>query len=606
MSVLAHHAATLVSVEPSLRERLGGRRAISWQAVVTGDLLIVVLATLLAAISPGGRNPLDAATDVFAITMASALVAALYTGLAHLTIFRHRTHSPRAVPVTIAFHLSIGVIFVAGFFLGAAILGIPALGGSPVFVIAVLVGGLVVCLPTTLALDASDRYRDARRDLVTQLAELERLRISEWSLRQSLRTLSTSIADEAVTSDVASRLDVLDLSEDTRLSTENWWRASLAHHQVNVTPDAASNAMPSNGRRSPDVFAEQVPLLIADEYPLVRWSHELPNALRAYPRSLLLVTVLTAFTTWLFLAFLVPTTAAFPLGVGAAVSVFVVYGIARKADLEKRTPPVVTLAISIFVSATACVVWTLVNEGNPAFSALACAIAVMTGVFISVGLASWATAVDSARHVQLHKLGDAIARRSKESTAVFASLTTVVTRLSEAQPLANSAAIAACATGLQRVQRDIDPVHARRIIDWTESVVSAPGILLPTNLAGRIDAVVQPWRALADITVVCPSVDIQPDAMDAIVAIVDEAVRNACRHGEAQVISVVVSVESPSDIRIEIVDDGVGLTSSADGVGFDLFTSLGAGSFQATPRSPEPGTQIVVNLDPGRLAHVPG
>ena len=596
-------AATLVDVAVSVRARLGGRRAISWQAVVVGDLLIVLLATLLAVLDPGPRPRLDVATDVFAITMASAAVAAVYTGVAHLTLFRNRARKPVPVALSVGFHLSIGVIFLVGFALGAVILGVPAVGGTLAFSIAVLIGGLLICLPSSVLLDDSDRYKAARASLIGRLAELERLRISEWSLRQALRELSARIDDPSALADLSARLDVLDLSDRTDRSMASWWQVSLAHHRrepMSAPRPAAASTVRDDGSAS---LSDEIAQRIEEEHPLIRWFREVPYALTAVPRVPITTAVLASFMTLLVLAPLVPTSLGLAIAATTAVGVFALYVAA--AGISRRRPPT---AWSLWIAATSwaavsAVAWILLSGQMHSASATSVVGIVLTcaaGVFAAVFLVGWSTAVTTARDTQISTLIELSHHRACESAAIFASLTSIVARMAETPPLSKSAAIVACATGLHRVQQETDAVHARRIIEWTESVVAAPGVVTPSNLPGRLDEVIHPWRALADISVDCPTVDLSTELVEDILAVVGEAVRNACRHGDAQAIGISIEFDSSSNVSIEISDDGVGLEGGYVGIGFERFASLGSGGFEVTPRSPGPGTRVLVTLDPSR------
>ena len=596
-------AVILVDVEVSVRARLGGRRAISWQAVVVGDLLIVLLATMLAVLDPGSRPRPDAATEVFAITMASAVVAAAYTGVAHLTVFRNRAREPVPVALSVGFHLSIGVIFLVGFALGAVILGVPAVGGTVAFSVAVLIGGLLVCLPSSLLLDDSDRYRAARASLTRRLAELERLRISEWSLRRALQELATRIEDAQVFDDLSSRLDVLGVTDHTDRSTASWWQVSLAHHRREPTLAPHTAVVAAVGSEGHPSLSDEIAQCIEEEHPPIRWSLEVPYALTTRPRVPIMTAFLSSFITLLALAPMVPSSLGLAIAATTAVGVFALYVAA--ARISRRRPPT---AWSSWIAATSwaavsAAAWIVLSEhtrGVPATSVVGIALACAAAVFVAVFLVGWSTAVTTARDTQISTLIELTRHRACESSAIFASLTSIVARMAETPPLSKSAAIVVCATGLQRVQQESDAVHIRRIIEWTESVVAAPGVFAASNLPARLDEVVHRWRALADITVDCPRVDVPTELVEDIVAVVDEAVRNACRHGDAQAIGVSIEIDPSSNVRVEISDDGVGLEGGAVGIGFERFASLGSGGFEVTPRSPGPGTRVLVTLDPSR------
>lgn len=585
----------------SLRSRLGGRRAISWQAVVLGDALIVTLATGLAAASAAGRAPIEAATSVFAITMATAVLAAAYTGLMHLTVFRNRAQKPVPISAAVGFHLSIGVLFLVGFAVGATILRVPQLGGSLLFSIAVLFGGLLVCLPTSFLLDHSDRYRAAHRQWIEELTENDRLRVSEWSMRQALRSLAGQITDQKTRDDVVEHLDVLDLSEDTRLSTSLWWQASQAHHQGGSATDAETlRGQFGVGSHQLD-FSVVISDLMNREFPTVRWAREFPTFHRCVPPSPGFAAVLVLFMTWLFLTPPLPSVSVLPISLTAAVGAYATYALNRSGVLN--VAPFLALLITSLFGVVSAIGWALAvptSTSAPAAGVPSIALLAGLGSVCALIVAMWVSGVVAARNEQLLTLRSVIDRRQGESTAVFASLTSIVARMADVPSLSGSTALAACATGLQRVQIERDPVRARRIIDWTRSVLAAPGAFTPMSLAARIHEVVHPWSALADISIKCPEDIGEPTLMDDVVAVVDEAVRNACRHGGASSISVNVIAESASAAQIEILDDGSGPGDEGACVGLERLGSRASGGCEVTARLPGPGTRVLVRLDVSR------
>lgn len=583
----------------SLRDRLGGRRAISWQAVVIGDVLIVVLATALAASRATGVSPIDAATDIFAITMAVAVIAALYTALVHATVFRDRERAPIAVPIVVGFHLSIGILFLTGFAVGAAILAIPPLGGSPLFSIAVLIGGLLVCLPTSLLLDHADRYRVARLTLTERLADLERLRISEWSLRRALRSLVSEVQGDERSDLVLERLDALELSDDTKLTTEQWWEASLTHHRADPVPGPPGQLAGTGVDVKSLLFSKSIRNQVSKEFPAIRWSHELKRATMKGPDHPWATSILATFLMWLFLSpsFASPRalSLALPMGIGIYL---IIRANAFRAGSTRFPSPVVYTALGLW-ALFAVTVWTALLASSTGLS-LSEILEPLTTTVLAVASAtlitSWVGSVMNARDSQLRKLDGLIRHRQDESAAVLSSLASVVTQMADISALAGSAAMAACASGVQRVQNESDVVHARRILDWTESVITSPRDEWSLTLQGRIDAVVEPWRALAEIQVDCQDRGIDVALYDDVVAIVDEAVRNACRHGDAQTIGINVSGQRSDRVRIEVVDDGEDLghrdDHRGDGMGFERFKS--AASFEVLDL--DPGTRVIVTL----------
>jgi len=564
-------------VEVSLRDRIGGRRLLSWQAVAIGDALIVVLATTLATSSPGGRRVIDAAVDFFAITMATAVVVACYVALAHLTIFRNRARSPVPIPLAVGFHLSIGAIFLVGFALGAAMLAIPPLGGGPFFSVAVLLGGLSVCLPASLLLDHSDRYRERRAELLNQLADQERLAISEWALRRSLRDLCASANAEASLWDVTERLDALELSDPTRFSVAQWWDISRGHH----ASDGAD-------------FDVELDRHIAAEFPIVRWSHALIRVPRTRPAFPVALDLLVVLMVWLFLTPITSSVVAVPIAVIAAIGIHVWF--ARLRWSRSVSIPMSWIATALWSGAAAIGWLTVSGQGGDVGSVARMAVLTAAAVVWAILLVSLVTAVVTVRDDQLRDVEQQIARRQSESTAIVSSMASVAAGLASIPPLSDSAAVAACATGLERLRQGVEAQHARRILDWTESIVSAPGAITPVTLQARIEEVVHPWRALADITVRCSLPDAAPKTSDDIVAVIDEAVRNACRHGEAEHVEVSVGTGSDDHIEIVVLDDGIGPGDGDPGVGFERYASVATGGFEVIDRTPLPGTCVRVRI----------
>lgn len=588
-----------VTREPvTVRDRLGGKRALSWQAVVIGDVLIIVLAMLLTVASPGDRRALEAVVDAFAITTATAIIVAIYTAVAHLTVFRNREERPVPVALAVGFHLSIGVIFVIGFAMGAEVLGVAQLGGSARFTIAVLAGGLLVCLPTSVLLDQTDRYRASRRELVERVVDLERLRISEWSLRRALRGLVTRVDDGAAASDLTERLDTLELSEDVQVSTQQLWEVSHDHHQSQglawMTDDA-----PTSQATSPDQgFSDPIADRVGRSFPYVTWRDQLRAAFVTPIRFPVTAGLLTLVVTWILIRVVSSSEVALSISALTAVGV-VLSAILRKRTLPgaDRNPWVFFITLCAWGAVSAIGVAVIGSPTPAAAEILLVSLMSVIGTGIAVFLMGWASAVFSARDRQMRDLESQIQRRQQESEAVFASVSSIVTKMAGEPPLTNSAVIAACATGLQRVQRDMSPQHARRIIDWTESVVSAPGALPAGTLMAQLEEVVHPWRALAEITVECSGLDHTGVVESDVVAVVDEAVRNACRHGEAESIWIRVSSESPDLIQVVVDDDGSGPGEGEPGMGLERFATLGTAGFEITSRSPEPGTRVALAMD---------
>lgn len=548
--------------DTTLRSRLGGRRALSWQAAVIGDVLIVILATMLAAAEPGERRPVDAATDVFAITMATAVVAALYMAVAHRTFLRHRSVTPVPVPAAIAFHLSVGVVFLIGFALGPVILGVPGFGGSLRFSIGVLAGGLAVCLPTSLLLGHADRYRRDREELLTRLVDLELLRISEWSLRQALRRLASRVADQRAAPDLEERFEALEAGADPLLGSDRWWQVSMTHHG---RAGARAPAGTDGGALQRSVSSEFRQILeqeMARVFPVVRWHSRARRALSTPPAVPGLAALACVITVGILTSLVAPSDLAFTIAGTVAIVILLVSVMARRLLPALAADPRLGRTVAVLLSGAVAFVWAMGSAATDTRPPLVPATVTAVAVLLTLLAFSWVNAVLTARRDQCDALAEAADRRAAESAAAMSSLSAIVMLMSRVEPLSGSAAIAACAAGLQRARQGIDPSVARRILDWTESVVSASVDPDASSIATRIEQIVHPWRALAEISVLCEdwdSVDaVSSDAaVEGLLGHIDHVVQDSCRVEQAEVIAIVVHGTESDGVSVDVELDGV-------------------------------------------------
>lgn len=548
--------------DTTLRSRLGGRRAVSWQAAVIGDVLIVILATMLAASEPGERRPVDAATDVFAITMATAVAAALYMALAHRTFLRHRSVTPVPVAAAIAFHLSVGVVFLIGFALGPVILGVPGFGGSLRFSIGVLVGGLAVCLPTSLLLDHADRYRRDRERLLTRLVDLELLRISEWSLRQALRRLASRVADERAARDLDERFEALEAGTDPLLGSDRWWQVSMAHHGLAGARAPAGTDAAALQRSASTGFRQTLEQELGRAFPVVRWRSRARRALSTPPALPGLAALACVITVGIVTSLVVPADLTFAIAGTVGIVILLVSVVAPRLLPPLAVDPRINLAVTVILSGAVAFVWAVASSASDTRPPLVPVAVTAMAVLLTLLAFSWVNAVLIARRDQCDALAEEADRRAAESAAAMSSLSAIVMLMSRVEPLSGSAAIAACAAGLQRARQGLDPSASRRILDWTESVVSSSVAPDAASIATRIEQIVHPWRALADISVQCEdweSVDaVSSDAAaEDLLRHIDRVVQDSCRVEQAEVITIAVHGTASNGLTVDVDVDGV-------------------------------------------------
>ena len=105
--------------EPTFRERLGGRWALSLKAFLITAPLITLAITIVSA-----RDWAEAVAWAVASIVAMVVLGA-WTYMLHRTLFRHRATSPLPVAVVIGCAVIAGAIFVATASLVGLLLGLP-------------------------------------------------------------------------------------------------------------------------------------------------------------------------------------------------------------------------------------------------------------------------------------------------------------------------------------------------------------------------------------------------------------------------------------------------------------------------------------------------
>ncbi len=204
---------------PSLRERIGGRWAISWQATVSGIVLVVILATF-----SGGGIGVSAPTVTelplwFSASCVGGMAVALYIFVGNITVFRRRRLRPLPVWVVVAFHAGIGVVFALVFIYVSRFFGL-AFAETPVeMCLGFSLAGLWFCMSMALLLDARDRYYRDRSILLEDAVSLE---MSQVHQSRAIDRLQGLLARTEGTGSV--RLDVD--SGAPLLPLEAWWSAS--------------------------------------------------------------------------------------------------------------------------------------------------------------------------------------------------------------------------------------------------------------------------------------------------------------------------------------------------------------------------------------------
>lgn len=169
--------------------------------------------------------------------------------------------------------------------------------------------------------------------------------------------------------------------------------------------------------------------------------------------------------------------------------------------------------------------------------------------------------------------------------------------------------LAACILALDRAVAANDPRAHAEAMAQARAVLAEPWPIgeEPTAQASLVDGIrakVDLWQGIADITcVIAPESGAVPGRVaDVAVVVIEEALCNAARHGDADTITVRVSTAVAHDsreLRIQVSDDGLGLIGHQRGLGTAYLNQTCPGRWQrSTPPSGGCQLDVTIPLDP--------
>ncbi|MCP4742062.1 MAG: hypothetical protein GY871_07535 [Actinomycetales bacterium] len=582
--------ATVPELAPTFAQRVGGRWVISWQAYTLGATVNTVLLGLTGGSVGAESVQLSDFPRWCALGALASAAVGIYALGANATAFRRKRQTPAALPISVAFHASVGLLFAAVVVTCAGILRLEP--PSPAWTFLFATSGIALWWGLTMAslFEGRERFRLRRQALLERAVE-------EAFAALIAADASTEFEDRV-------RAEVSAVLGDTHTELMKQLPSSADTAAPHTTPDNAPDSV-SDSEASTTSWGSVADSLRETARDSVRpLSHRLWSSTeQQYPAprvfDVLVRTVrhpqpapLASFFIVL-LGYLRASLEAFGplLGVVAAVllatSVAVVlYGI-RWVPAAAATP-------------TFWLMFVLCEVAGLAFLSLAPATiggAETGGSVLAMGLSVLApTAVASlkaTRRESLRALEDSsqvnLAQRlaRERSLAVFARANaehlhgTVQTTLNGcAAAIDQAAASGNTADFALAVERAISILNTDAYRNTTETAQSTARKDLTTALQHVRDQ----WFGLVEISVTVTQTSVDPtdtEAASRVQRIVEECVANAVRHGGAGHIDVAVAV-SDVDLSVVVTDDGQGLsptTSPAEGLGTHLMRAHASGGF---------------------------
>lgn len=574
---------------PSLRERLGGRWALSWQASVAGSLLIIFLFVSRGASLSQDNPERPGALTWLGVALIAVAAKSLWQVLGNATVMRSRRTSPLPIPAVIAFDFSVGLVFGSSA-LAAEVL-LRASGSeltaksAAIRIVAFAVSALWWYLITTLAFDSISRFAKERERLLQDLVEWQTMQVQEEQVEAELRSSVASQLHESVQRTRSIALAALDDRQKTNADVAEDLRG-LAEKSVRALSHDLMDRAQAEYPRS-DVRSAMAGMLRE-------------NRFASFSMAMLVI-----------LAFLPTTATGQGPGTGLLVAVFLgaaaglVLGSANllmeRRAWDSRLTSIVAVAVVLALAFGAVTNLAPRSDSSSSTGTLPSANEVV-GIFVFILIGIAVTSLAKALFTHRARVLDRLRVDSDEERArqiVVAERLAVASRkvASELHGTLQTK-LMACAGAIDESSRTGDAQTMREALSRTLDVLSAPlhetGVIGEelSTLENAVAKCAAAWLGLMEIEVLIdPDLARTTEFSSACVVIVEEALANSFRHGDAD--SVVISIRrNGSSIAIEVVDDGRGPSNQPDGLGMRRMTSIADVSLTALAQ----GTRVTALL----------
>ncbi len=523
---------------PSLRERVGGRWAISRSAYGIALLLLAVL-TLIQGI--GARvDAFGATTSQLAQFAVTAVAIVAYLAIADRTIFRHRRTRPVPIWWVFALSASLSVLRLTIAF------GFTRASGE---------------LPTTADIVLSFIAAVAWSSLILPLiAYVNATR--EWYAQERARLIDLAAAKEAQRMRAVGALDAL---RDVALVAvqRDVDRARTVLERDDSRPDEVATALLAAARSSVRPAAHS----LMDRPPRTHPRASIRAALRAELRNrpLPVLFPIIVFPLLIFPRIFIihgPLGAVISASIGAA-AIALLFPLGRRlitrhprhvttltlATTAAATLPIIVVLNTVFVLRAPLLIWPLL------------AAALLTLVIIT----KMTRAIDRGSEAALRELQEPVRTAEIERLAAEQARDALLREIGEHLHSSVQPGLVAASYAIQDAVAREDPVALEEAIAMARTTL-ARRISPETNVAtgDPRDRIAAEWRGLLHIEWDLPDGD--PPNDPRIADTIRECLANAVVHGHASTARIRISRDG-FDVEIEVEDDGVGPRGGAPGMG---------------------------------------
>lgn len=556
----------------SLRERLGGRWAISWQMVAISSPIAVL--SVIAG-EPQATSSLAGFVRWTLVASASALVVCGVWLVWNATAFRHRRVRPVPVWLTVVAYASTGAVLSLALGIGIDLLGLTT--SMPLGERIVINSFIAVWWSIAFALFLSyrDDARTARAALIEQAVQVELSTIQQDAFVAALQEQLRAQVDESLQEarrELEPRVDAMLPSSDAAAPAAEW--------------DDVAEMLRTTSRDAVRPLSKRLWHQAEEQYPHTRWWSVLANIVRSEPLQPLLMSLITILASVSSLVRTFGVAGGFTLlGINIAIIVVVcaVINPLMRAQPRWHASLFVTGVVALEVLTVAALA--LREAWLPGSVTIALVVAQVVAsiilVFAASGVMSWRDSAQRANRI----FSEEIAAERIASIARSRQVAQLTREVGRALHGSVQSRLEACAMVIDNANAVGDERMLNLALHEALAILSAPIPERPVapGVAEEIDRKVSMWGGLCDITV---SVDVaqHPPARQvaAVGMVVEEAVANAIRRGEATHVSVRAQAADQGAIDLTIDDNGLGPGSGNPGVGSALIGQATAGAWSLT------------------------
>ena len=548
---------TDVPAEPTFRERLGGRWAISWQAFV------ITVPIAVAAVVVGNTRSWADVPEWIIVGLIAGLMAGAWVYLMHRTVFRNRATKPVTLAWAIALPVITISIAIAGTILAREALGLSRDSEQLTRALPTLFIGTFWSIAIILFFEARWRFGREREALVEravqqQLAAMQEAEVAD-RIRESLRT---EIADQLAQTRarIDERLATIEQDSANSGAAASQLREAAAKAVRPLSHELAQRAAQAHPRPGFVAVLRNIverqpfrPLPVSIIYLVTTSPTEIER--RGWTQGLLAL-ALTVALIWLTMSIANWAMRCWPHHHAALF----IAGIALIESPSLLLPPVVAAVTGTTVD------W--------------------RGAFVSVGfgiiLIVITSGFGSLRASRRDLLRTFATDVDQEEVATIARSRALATAAREAAGVLHGPVqtkLVACAMAIEHAAEAGDVIAVNQALVQARAVLEQPVLAhaadLRSTIAAEVDRKAALWRGLVHVTL-----DIEPTAAAVkgqvatdVGAVVEEGIANAIQHGAATQITVAVSPHEQG-LVIRISDNGSGPTNGAAGLGSQLLDDL--------------------------------